>query len=166
MAPLLKRAGYQVMFVDTLPEAARWLGDLVDTRRAVIGLRETLAPGLALALAESRASLNMPASSLEMIAPGIEYDSSRQAVLVGAGVRLLTMTESRLLRVLLDHPGRPLSRTQLLDWVWGYDYRGQNREVDVYIRYLRRKIEPEPTRPRLIVTVRGLGYMLKPPDPI
>jgi len=161
LAPVLKRAGYQVIVADTISEAARWLGDASNIRRAVIGLREALAPELSRTLAESRVSLNAAPPRLETIAPGIEFDSSRQAVVVGTHIRPLTAMESRLLRVLLDHPNHPLSRTQLLDLAWGYDYHGHDREVDVYIRYLRGKVEPEPARPRFIVTVRGLGYMLE-----
>ena len=161
LVSVFKRAGYRVMYADTLSEAARWLSSLGDTRCVVIGLREALAPDLSRALAEARALPSASSTSIETIAAGIEFDSDRQTILVGANVRPLTTTESRLLRVLLNHPDRPLSRAQLLDLVWGYDYSGQSREVDVYIRYLRRKLEPEPTHPRFILTVRGLGYMLK-----
>ncbi|HLF27492.1 MAG TPA: winged helix-turn-helix domain-containing protein [Anaerolineae bacterium] len=164
LAPWLKRAGYQVLFADTLPEAARWLGTRAGSR-AVIGSCQTLAPDLFHALIGSRTLPDAPPANLETIAPGILFDVSRQAIRNGASVQPLTMTEARLLRALLDHPGRPLSRVQLLDLVWGFDYAGQSREVDVYVRYLRRKIEPEPTEPRFILTVRGLGYMLKRPDP-
>lgn len=166
LAPIFKRAGYRVMYADTLSEAARWSGNPADTRCVVISLCEVLAPDLCRALAEARALPNLSSTNTETIAPGIEFDSGRQAILFGSSVRPLTMTESRLLRVLLDHPNRPLSRTQLLDLVWGYDYSSQSREVDVYIRYLRRKIEPDPPHPCFIVTVRGLGYMLKRYDPM
>jgi DNA-binding response OmpR family regulator len=70
----------------------------------------------------------------------------------------LTPTEFRLLETLVKNPGRAFSRVDLLDRAFGYDYDGVERTVDVHIMNLRRKIEPEPGRPRHIVTVPGLGY--------
>lgn len=70
----------------------------------------------------------------------------------------LTPTEFRLLTELAEHAGRVLSREQLLDRVWGYDYLGDSRLVDATIQRLRAKIEAEPSQPRLIETVRGVGY--------
>ncbi|HYA69660.1 MAG TPA: response regulator transcription factor [Acidimicrobiales bacterium] len=71
-----------------------------------------------------------------------------------------TRTEFRLLCELAANPGRVLSREQLLDRVWGYDYFGDGRLVDVHIRRLRTKIETDPANPRHIQTVRGMGYKL------
>jgi DNA-binding response OmpR family regulator len=71
-----------------------------------------------------------------------------------------TRTEFRLLCELAANPGKVLSREQLLDRVWGYDYFGDGRLVDVHIRRLRTKIEPDPANPRHILTVRGMGYKL------
>jgi DNA-binding response OmpR family regulator len=71
-----------------------------------------------------------------------------------------TRTEFRLLCELATNPGKVLSREQLLDRVWGYDYFGDGRLVDVHIRRLRTKIEPDPANPRHILTVRGMGYKL------
>lgn len=73
----------------------------------------------------------------------------------------LTRTEFLLLCELAGSPGRVLSREQLLDRVWGYDYFGDSRLVDVHIRRLRTKIEPDPTNPSHVLTVRGLGYKLQ-----
>ncbi len=73
-----------------------------------------------------------------------------------------TRTEFRLLCELAANPNRVLSREQLLDRVWGYDYFGDGRLVDVHIRRLRTKIEPDPGLPRHILTVRGMGYKLVP----
>jgi len=70
----------------------------------------------------------------------------------------LTRTEFRLLCELAENPGRVLSREVLLERVWGYDYFGDGRLVDVHVRRLRRKLEDDPSRPTLILTVRGLGY--------
>lgn len=71
-----------------------------------------------------------------------------------------TRTEFRLLCELAANPGKVLSREQLLDRVWGYDYFGDGRLVDVHVRRLRTKIEPDPANPTHILTVRGMGYKL------
>lgn len=70
----------------------------------------------------------------------------------------LTATEFRLLCVLAERPGRVLSREQILEAAWGYDYYGDVRLVDAHIRRLRTKVEVDPSDPVHIVTVRGLGY--------
>ncbi len=72
----------------------------------------------------------------------------------------LTSTEFRLLIDLASADGRVLSREDLLERVWGYDYFGDSRLVDVHIRRLRTKIEPDPSNPNFLVTVRGAGYKL------
>lgn len=73
----------------------------------------------------------------------------------------LTKTEFRLLCELAESPGKVLSREALLDKVWGYDYFGDGRLVDVHIRRLRTKVEADAANPRHVVTVRGLGYRLQ-----
>jgi DNA-binding response OmpR family regulator len=72
----------------------------------------------------------------------------------------LTSTEFRLLTDLASNNAKPLSREDLLERVWGYDYFGDSRLVDVHIRRLRMKIEPDPANPVFLVTVRGTGYKL------
>ena len=72
----------------------------------------------------------------------------------------LTKTEYRLLCEFADHAGAVLSRDQLLERVWGYEYLGDSRLVDAHVRRLRLKIEDHADDPRLIVTVRGIGYRL------
>jgi DNA-binding response OmpR family regulator len=76
----------------------------------------------------------------------------------------LTKTEFQLLCELALNRGIVLSREQLLDKLWGYDYFGDGRLVDAHIRRLRQKIERDPADPDLIVTVRGLGYRLQRPE--
>ena len=73
----------------------------------------------------------------------------------------LTRTEFQLLVELASVPGRVFSREELLERVWGKDYFGDGRLVDVHVRRLRKKIEPEDAKPRYVVTVRGFGYKLK-----
>ena len=69
--------------------------------------------------------------------------------------------EYDLLLYLMEHKGQVLSREMMLREVWGWDYMGGTRTVDVHIRWLRSKIEPDPTNPSRIVTVRGAGYMFE-----
>jgi DNA-binding response OmpR family regulator len=84
-----------------------------------------------------------------------------EGVVLKAGEELqLTKTEFMLLCEFADHPGIVLSRDQLLERVWGYDYLGDSRLVDAHIRRLRVKIEDHPDDPKLVVTVRGIGYKL------
>ena len=82
-------------------------------------------------------------------------------VLVNGERRDLTPKEFELLRHLLLNAGKVLRRDYLLDRIWGYDYCADTRTVDVHIRYLRQKIEPDPSRPTLIETVRGVGYRFR-----
>ena len=70
----------------------------------------------------------------------------------------LTRTEFRLLCELAAEPGRVLSREELLERIWGYDYFGDSRLVDVHVRRLRKKVEKDPSHPTVVTTVRGLGY--------
>jgi DNA-binding response OmpR family regulator len=71
--------------------------------------------------------------------------------------------EFDLLVFLMRHPGRAFSRDQLLEQVWGYDYAVDTRTVDVHVRWLREKIESDPSTPQLIETVRGVGYRFRRP---
>ena len=68
-----------------------------------------------------------------------------------------------LLAFLLRNPGQVFTRDQLLERVWGYDYGGETRTVDVHVHWLRSEIEPDPASPRFIQTVRGVGYVLRRP---
>jgi DNA-binding response OmpR family regulator len=85
----------------------------------------------------------------------------QQGIVLKGGVEIaLTKTEFRLLCEFADHAGAVLSRDQLLERVWGYEYLGDSRLVDAHVRRLRVKIEDQPDDPKLIVTVRGIGYRL------
>ncbi len=72
----------------------------------------------------------------------------------------LSAREYRLLELLMRHPGQVLTRTQIAEHIWGYDFDANSNVVDVYIRYLRRKVD-DPFEPKLIQTVRGVGYKLE-----
>jgi two-component system response regulator MprA len=73
----------------------------------------------------------------------------------------LTLTEYKLLHLLMWHAGEVLDRHTILNQVWGYDFLGETNIIEVYIRYLREKLEASPSAPRLIQTIRGVGYMMK-----
>jgi two-component system response regulator RegX3 len=68
-----------------------------------------------------------------------------------------------LLVFLLRHPGQVVTRDQLLELVWGYDYAGETRTVDVHVHWLRAAIEADPANPMLVQTIRGVGYVLRHP---
>ena len=88
----------------------------------------------------------------------VRMDVERHVVTVdGAAVRL-PLKEFELLEMFLRNPGRVLTRGQLIDRVWGADYVGDTKTLDVHVKRLRAKIEPDPGSPRYLVTVRGLGY--------
>ena len=75
---------------------------------------------------------------------------------------MVPLKEFEVLELLLDNAGRVLTRETLIDRVWGPHYVGDTKTLDVHIKRLRSKIEPEPPTPRHIVTVRGLGYKFEP----
>lgn len=91
---------------------------------------------------------------------GISIHDQTREVRCGGELVELTPREYDLLFHMLKHPNQVLTREQLLDAVWGYDYYGDTNVVDVYIRYVRKKIDPE-CGPSYIQTVRGVGYALK-----
>jgi DNA-binding response OmpR family regulator len=100
------------------------------------------------------------AGSRAMTFGDVELRRPQGIVLKGGEELSLTKTEYRLLCEFADHAGMVLSRDQLLERVWGYEYLGDSRLVDAHVRRLRVKIEDHADDPRLIVTVRGIGYRL------
>jgi two-component system response regulator RegX3 len=92
----------------------------------------------------------------------VRMDVERHIVSVSGGSVQLPLKEFELLEVLLRNAGRVLTRMQLIDRVWGADYVGDTKTLDVHVKRLRAKIEPTPSMPRYIVTVRGLGYKFEP----
>lgn len=91
----------------------------------------------------------------------IVIDRDSRKVFRGEDEIALTLKEYDLLDYLLTNAGKVMSREVLLDKVWGYEYAGDSRTVDVHIRWLREKVEDEPATPRHIKTVRGIGYRLE-----
>jgi two-component system response regulator RegX3 len=90
----------------------------------------------------------------------VRMDVERHTVTVdGADVRL-PLKEFELLEMFLRNPGRVLTRGQLIDRVWGSDYVGDTKTLDVHVKRLRSKLEADPAEPKLLTTVRGLGYKL------
>ena len=90
----------------------------------------------------------------------VELDRQLNVVSKGGIELSLTKTEFNLLCEFADHPGMVMSRDQLLERVWGYEYLGDSRLVDAHIRRLRVKIEDQPMNPTIIQTVHGMGYKL------
>jgi len=76
----------------------------------------------------------------------------------------LTQKEYDLLRTLMSHPGRVVTRAELLDQVWGVEWLGDTRTLDVHIRWVREKVEEHPSQPRYVQTVRGVGYRFAAPE--
>jgi two-component system response regulator RegX3 len=92
----------------------------------------------------------------------VRMDVERHVVTVRGEPVRLPLKEFELLEILLRNPGRVLTRGQLIDRVWGSDYVGDTKTLDVHVKRLRAKLEDDPADPRLLVTVRGLGYKLEP----
>jgi len=107
-----------------------------------------------------RADVTRAASDNRLIVGDLTMDEDAREVRRGANLIELTATEFELLRYLMCNPRRVLSKAQILDRVWNYDFGGQAHVVELYISYLRKKIDAG--REPLIQTVRGVGYVLKP----
>ena len=108
-----------------------------------------------------RAGLARARSGQELVVGDLAMDEEAREVRRGAELIDLTATEFELLRYLMRNPRRVLSKAQILDRVWSYDFGGRAHVVELYISYLRKKVDAG--RPPMIHTVRGVGYVLKPP---
>jgi two-component system, OmpR family, response regulator RegX3 len=120
-------------------------------------------------VARIRAVLRRRGDVEELAPPTLEagpvrMDVERHVVTVSGREVPLPLKEFELLEVLLRNAGRVLTRMQLIDRVWGADYVGDTKTLDVHIKRLRAKIEPTPSTPRFIITVRGLGYKFEPDE--
>jgi two-component system response regulator RegX3 len=114
-------------------------------------------------LARIRAVLRRGGEPEELLSPTIEagpvrLDVERHTVAVNGATVALPLKEFDLLELLLRNSGRVLTRGQLIDRIWGSDYVGDTKTLDVHIKRLRSKIEPDPASPKYLLTVRGLGY--------
>ena len=104
------------------------------------------------------------AESTTLICGGMVIDFARCTVKVDGAPVALTRTEYALLRQLAQHPNRVLLHQDLLAAVWGAEYLDDVDYLRAYIRYLRRKLEPDPAKPQFIITSAGIGYMLVCPE--
>jgi two-component system response regulator RegX3 len=102
-----------------------------------------------------------PASAAVEAGP-VRLDADRHVVTVRGETVVLPLREFELLELLLRNAGRVLTRHQLIDRLWGSDYVGDTKTLDVHVKRLRSRIEESPARPRHLVTVRGLGYKFEP----
>jgi len=106
-----------------------------------------------------RAPTGVQALESELVEVGdVRLDAARREVTVRGEVVTLPRKEFELLEQLMNNAGRVLTRDRLLDEVWGSDYVGDTKTLDVHIRRLRSKVENDPTRPTRITTIRGVGY--------
>ena len=116
-------------------------------------------------VARVRAVLRRQGEPEELLAATVQagpvrMDVERHVVSVGGERVPMPLKEFELLEMLLRNAGRVLTRGQLIDRVWGSDYVGDTKTLDVHVKRLRSKIEPDPSEPKYLVTVRGLGYKL------
>ncbi|MFD1721391.1 response regulator [Amnibacterium endophyticum] len=115
-------------------------------------------------LARIRAVLRRRVESVDAAGPDVlrsgpvSLDVDRHAVFVHGRETAMPLKEFELLELLLRNAGRVLTRGQLIDRIWGSDYFGDTKTLDVHVKRIRAKIEEEPAEPRLLLTVRGLGY--------
>jgi two-component system response regulator RegX3 len=118
-------------------------------------------------VARVRAVLRRRGGDQEDVSPAaltagpVRMDVERHVVTVDGQHVQLPLKEFELLEILLRNAGRVLTRGQLIDRVWGADYVGDTKTLDVHVKRLRAKIEPDPAAPQHLVTVRGLGYKLE-----
>ena len=112
------------------------------------------------AVLRRRGDVEAPAESALEAGP-VRMDVERHVVSVDGAPVALPLKEFDLLELLMRNAGRVLTRVQLIDRVWGSDYVGDTKTLDVHVKRLRAKIEPDPANPKYLVTVRGLGYKLE-----
>ena len=108
-----------------------------------------------------RAPGRRPARRARLTFADIELDDDTHEVWKAGELVALSPTEFKLLRYLMQNAGRVLSKAQILDHVWNYDFGGDANVVESYVSYLRRKVDT--TEPRLLHTLRGVGYVLRLP---
>jgi len=124
-------------------------------------MRELMARVRALLRRSEMAETAAPAAKAGIKIGDIDIDTARHQVMLNGKLLNLTPKEFDLLLFLATNKGLVFSREQLLEKVWGFDYPGDTRTVDVHMRYLREKIEADPARPTRLLTVRGVGYKME-----
>ena len=142
---------------DRMAALARGFDDALTTA--------TSGPELAARLAwlKSRARQRPAPGATLPVADGLELDLAAHELRHGGQAVHLRPKEFGLLALMASHPGRAYARRELLERVWGHQHPSGPRTVDVHVRWLRSKIEPDPDQPIHLVTVRGVGYRLDPP---
>jgi two-component system, OmpR family, response regulator RegX3 len=129
------------------------LRELVARMRAVLRRRSS-----------EEAAVGSPLLLDEVVEVGdVRVDHERHEVFIRGTETRLPLKEFELLALLLENAGRVLTRETLIDRVWGADYVGDTKTLDVHIKRLRSKVEPDPAAPTRIVTIRGLGYKYESP---
>jgi two-component system OmpR family response regulator len=158
-----QRAGVPIIFLtarDATEDKVRGLsGGGDDYMTKPFSLEELVARIRTILRRTGRAS----AESARLVFEDLELDEESREVTRGGAPIELTATEYRLLRYLMLNPRRVMTRAQLLDHVWNYDFGGDGRVLETYISYLRKKLDAH--GPSLIRTVRGVGYALQAPKP-
>ena len=124
-----------------------------STREFMVRIRNMLKRSRRASDAESGS-----ASDDNLVAGDLEVDLASHVVRLGGAVVDMKPREFDLLALLVKNAGRAFSRDQILQQLWGHDYYGDTRTVDVHVRWLREKIEPDPSSPQRLVTIRGVGY--------
>lgn len=125
------------------------------------GMRELLARVRALLRRTVPVQVSQDTGPSTIVSGDLEMDRERREIRKHGVLTHLKPKEYELLLFFVQHPGRVFSREQILDEVWGYDFYGGPRTVDVYVRWLRQKVEDDPANPRRIRTVRGSGYIFE-----
>lgn len=120
-----------------------------STRELLARIKAVLRRGAAPDSNESRSVLE---------AGPVRLDTERHAVTVNGQPVTLPLKEFELLEYLMDNTNRVLTRGQIIDRVWGSNYYGDTKTLDVHVKRIRSKIEPDPANPKFIMTIRGLGY--------
>lgn len=112
-------------------------------------------------LRRSKAKKEIPIEKDIFEKAGLVISSQTHQIFKDGEELILTLKEYELLEKLIKSPGRVFTRDELLESIWGYDYMGETRTVDVHVRQLRKKVEKDDKNPELILTVRGIGYKFK-----
>ena len=143
---------------DELDKILGWEWGADDNITKPFSVRELLARVKAVL---RRFSVVEPESSV-LVFGNLKADFEKREIHVKDKKLDLTLKEFELLEILIRNKGKILTRDTLLDKIWGYEYIGETRTVDVHIRYLRKKVEEDDKNPKLIETIRGVGYRFNP----